>query len=122
MNALERWSLVALWWGTALVSALGWGGISHALVRAPGWVPEAMVSPLVAGGIATDLLMGAWLVWRPGPLACRVGLAVVVLFTLLASAMLPGEWLHPFAPLLKNLPIAALLWRGSEWPPLGVAR
>ena len=122
MNALERWSLVALWWGTALVSALGWGGISHDLVRAPGWVPEAMVSPLVAGGIATDLLMGAWLVWRPGPLACRAGLAVVVLFTLLASAMVPGEWLHPFAPLLKNLPIAALLWRGSEWTTMEVAR
>lgn len=122
MNALERWSLVALWWGTALVSALGWDGISHDLVRAAGWVPEALVSPLVAGGIATDLLMGAWLVWRPGPQACRVGLAVVVLFTLLASAMVPGEWLHPFAPLLKNLPIAALLWRGSEWTPLGVAR
>lgn len=122
MNALERWSLVALWWGTALVSALGWGGIGHDLVRAPGWVPEAMVSPLVAGGIAVDGLMGAWLVWRPGPPACRAGLAVVVLFTLLASAMVPGEWLHPFGPLLKNLPIAALLWRGCEWTPPGVAR
>lgn len=122
MNALERWSLLALWWGTALVSALGWGGVSHALVRAPGWVPELLVSPLVAGGIGVDGLMGAWLVWRPGPQACRAGLAVVVLFTLLASAMVPGEWLHPFAPLLKNLPIAALLWRGCEWTPLGVAR
>lgn len=122
MNAVERWSLVALWWGTALVSALGWGGISHALVRAPGWVPEALVSPLVAGGIAVDALMGAWLVWRPGPQACRAGLAVVALFTLLASAMVPGEWLHPFAPLLKNLPIAALLWRGSEWTFVGARR
>ncbi|MDQ7743210.1 DoxX-like family protein [Hydrogenophaga pseudoflava] len=122
MNAPERWSLVALWWGTAAASALGWGGISHELVRAPGWVPEALVSPLVAGGIVVDVLMGAWLVWRPGPLACRAGLAVVVLFTLLASAMVPGEWLHPFAPLLKNLPIAALLWRGSEWTFVGARR
>lgn len=122
MSALERWSLVALWWGTAAVSALGWGGISHELVRAPGWVPEAWVSPLVAGGIAVDLLIGAWLVWRPGPWPCRAGLAVVALFTLLASAIVPGEWLHPFAPLLKNLPIAALLWRGSEWTFVGARR
>ena len=58
MNPLERWSLVVLWWGTALVSALGWGGISHALVRASGWVPEALVSPLVAGGIGYGLGVG----------------------------------------------------------------
>lgn len=122
MNAVERWSLVALWWGTALVSALGWGGISHALMRAPGWVPDALVSPLVAGGIAVDVLMGAWLVWRPGPQACRAGLAVVALFTLLASAMVPAQWLHPLGPLLKNLPIAALLWRGSEWTFVGARR
>lgn len=122
LAAPERWSLLALWWGTALVSALGWGGISHALVRAPGWVPEALVSPLVAAGIATDVAMGAWLLWRPGPWACRAGLAVVLVLTLLASAMVPGEWLHPFGPLLKNLPIAALLWRGCEWNPPGVAR
>ena len=116
MNAFERWSLVALWWGTAAVSALGWGGISHALVREPTWVPEGLISLLVAGGIAVDVLIGAWLAWRPGPLACRAALLVVGLFTLLASAMVPGEWLHPLGPLLKNLPIAALLWRGAQWP------
>ena len=115
LSAFERWSLVALWWGTAGVSWLGWGGISHELVRQPGWVPEAWVSALVAGGIALDLAMGLWLALRPGVWACRAGLAVVVLFTLLASAMVPGEWLHPLGPLLKNLPVAALLWRGAQW-------
>ena len=121
LSPLERGSLLALWWGTALVSALGWGGVSHALVRAPGWVPEAWVSPMVAAGIATDVLMGAWLLCGSGVWACRAGLAVVVVFTLLASAMVPGEWLHPFGPLLKNLPIAALLWRGAARMPEGGA-
>lgn len=121
MNAFERWSLVALWWGTAAVSAVGWGGISQALVRTPGWVPEVLVAPLVAGGIALDLLMGSWLVWRPGPAAYRAGLVVVALFTLLASVMVPGEWLHPLGPLLKNLPIVALLWRGAQRPTGGSA-
>lgn len=115
MNSLERWSLVALWWGTAVVSTIGWDGVSHDLVRAAGWVPEAMVSLLVAGGIAIDLLIGGWLALRPGPQACRAGLIVVVIFTLLASVMVPGEWLHPLGPLLKNLPTAALMLRGCEW-------
>jgi hypothetical protein len=118
MNTAERWSLVVLWWGTAVVSVIGWGGLSHDLVRTAGWVPEAMVSLLVAGGIAVDLLIGGWLAFRPGAQACRAGLAVVVIFTLLASVMVPGEWLHPLGPLLKNLPIAALMLRGCEWTPI----
>ncbi|MGM9425089.1 DoxX-like family protein [Hydrogenophaga sp. MI9] len=115
MNPLERWSLVALWWGTALVSALGWGGISHALVSDAGLVPAAWVSPLVAEGIALDVAMGAWLVWRPGEMACRAGIVVVLGFTALATLLVPGAWLHPFGPLLKNLPILALMARGSGW-------
>ncbi len=30
--------------------------------------------------------------------------------TLAATVLQPGLWLHPLGPLLKNLPIAALLW------------
>jgi hypothetical protein len=47
-------------------------------------------------------------------MACRVAFATVVVFTLLASAMVPFLWLHPLGPLLKNLPILALLWRGCD--------
>lgn len=115
MTPLERWSLVALWWGTAMVSVLGWGGISHALVSEEGLVPGAWVSPLVAAGIALDLAMGAWLVWRPGEAACRAGIVVVLGFTALATLLVPAAWLHPFGPLLKNLPILALMARGSGW-------
>ena len=119
LTPFERWSLVALWWGTAWASWLGWGGISHDLVRQPGWVPEEWVPLLVAGGIALDVLMGLWLVLRPGVQACRAGAAVVLVLTVLATAMVPGQWLHPFGPLLKNLPILALLWRASQWNRLG---
>jgi hypothetical protein len=115
VNSLERWSLVALWWGTALVSALGWGGISHALMSEAGLVPAAWVSPLVAAGIALDVAMGAWLVWRPGAAACRAGIVVVLGFTVLATLLVPEAWLHPFGSLLKNLPIVALMVRGSGW-------
>jgi hypothetical protein len=30
--------------------------------------------------------------------------------TLLATLIHPAWWLHPFGPLTKNLPIAAILW------------
>ena len=108
----ERWSLVVLWLGTAAVSAMGWRGISHSLVAEAGWVPSELVSPVVLGGIALDLALGmAWTIW-PSVWVSRVSFAVVVVFSLLATAMVPAMWLHPLGPLLKNLPILALLWRG----------
>lgn len=115
ISAVERWSLVVLWLGTALVSALGWAGISVALVRSAGWVPHGWAFALVAGGLVLDLAIGVWLAWVPSAMACRVAFAAVVVFTLLASAMVPFLWLHPLGPLLKNLPILALLWRGCDW-------
>jgi hypothetical protein len=114
ISAVERWSLVVLWLGTALVSALGWAGISVALVRSAGWVPHGWAHALVGGGLALDLAIGLWLAWVPSVMACRVAFAAVVVFTLLASAMVPFLWLHPLGPLLKNLPILALLWRGCD--------
>ena len=57
------------------------------------------------------MAVGAWLLCWPGRLACAVALGCVLLLTLLATAMTPGQWLHPYGPLLKNLPLAAsLLW------------
>ena len=40
---------------------------------------------------------------------------LVMGFTVLATLLVPGAWLHPFGPLLKNLPILALMARGSGW-------
>jgi hypothetical protein len=60
------------------------------------------------GAAALDTLLGALLLigWRPVAVGAAQ-LAAMAAFTLLA-AWLPAEyWLHPFAPLLKNLPIAA---------------
>ena len=34
----------------------------------------------------------------------------VAVYSVLISFRLPEFWLHPFAPVLKNLPIMALMW------------
>lgn len=115
LNRAERWAMVSLWWGTAGVSWLGWNGISHDLVAQAAWVPVHLISPLVAGGICLDLLLGAAWALRPSVTVSRVSLLTVVLFTVLASAMVPSMWWHPLGPLLKNVPILAMLWRGSAW-------
>jgi hypothetical protein len=35
---------------------------------------------------------------------------LVVAYTLIISLWLPEFWLHPFGPILKNLPVLMLLW------------
>jgi hypothetical protein len=62
------------------------------------------------GGAALDLLLGLLLLygWRP-VLVGGLQLASMALFTLLAIGLPSEYWLHPFAPILKNLPIAAAI-------------
>lgn len=37
-------------------------------------------------------------------------MAIVLVYTLVISVALPEFWLHPFGPILKNLPFLAVLW------------
>ncbi len=59
------------------------------------------------GAAALDTLLGLLLLiqWRPR-LIGAAQLATMAAFTLLALGLPAEYWLHPFAPLLKNLPIA----------------
>ena len=112
---LLRASLVVVWLATAVVSVwelhgqsrellaglpTAWAG-GHAL-----WLPTA----IILAGAAADAVLGLWLAHRPGRKAYGAALLMMLAMTLLATAIQPAWWLHPFGPLTKNLPIAAILW------------
>ena len=112
---LLRASLVVVWLATAVVSVwelhgqsrellaglpTAWAG-GHAL-----WLPTA----IILAGAAADAVLGLWLALRPGRKAYGAALLIMLAMTLLATAIQPAWWLHPFGPLTKNLPIAAILW------------
>ena len=112
---LLRVSLVVVWLATAVVSVwelhgqsrellaglpTAWAG-GHAL-----WLPTA----IILAGAAADAVLGLWLALRPGRQAYGAALLMMLAMTLLATAIQPAWWLHPFGPLTKNLPIAAILW------------
>lgn len=112
---LLRASLVLVWLATAVVSVWELHGQSRELLAGlptawtegnTSWLPTA----IILAGAAADAVLGLWLALRPGRKAYGAALLVMLAMTLLATAIHPAWWLHPFGPLTKNLPIAAILW------------
>lgn len=62
------------------------------------------------GSIALDVLMGLMVLfnWRP-VWNGLIQLVVIVGYTFFITLWLPSFWLHPFGPLLKNIPILVLV-------------
>lgn len=112
---LLRASLVIVWLATAVVSVWELHGQSRELLA---WLPTAwagghapwLPTAIILAGAAADAVLGLWLALRPGRKAYGAALLMMLAMTLLATAIQPAWWLHPFGPLTKNLPIAAILW------------
>lgn len=105
-----RWSIGLFWIITAALSV----GLyplekSYAMLAEIGLTGAPAHLALFGGG-ALDLVLGALLLlrWRPALVGVLQILSVVA-FTLLATRLPAEYWLHPFAPILKNLPIVAAL-------------
>lgn len=112
---LLRSSLVFVWLATAVVSVWELHGQSRELLAGlptawvsgdAAWLPTA----IILAGAAADAVLGLWLALRPGRAAYVAALTLMGSMTLLATLIHPAWWLHPFGPLTKNLPIAAILW------------
>ena len=57
-----------------------------------------------------DMLLGVLTLTHPSRLLWRAQATLVVAYSTIIAIFLPLYWLHPFGPLLKNLPILLLLW------------
>ncbi|EGZ44129.1 DoxX-like family protein [Neisseria wadsworthii] len=85
--------------------------VSLDLLRQVG-IGQVWQMPVLWAASALDVVLGLACF---SPLRRRVALwavqlVVVVVYSLIVGLCLPEHWLHPFAPLLKNLPIAALMF------------
>jgi hypothetical protein len=109
-----RYSLVAVWLGTAAVSAIEWHGMSRQILLDAGVTEHHVL--LIGSGLAVDAALGLTLWIKPGRPIYTAALLVMVVMTLAATWLQPSLWLHPLGPLLKNLPIAAALWALMQEP------
>ncbi len=106
---LLRYSLVFVWFATAFVSVWEIDGQSRQLLATLPFNSPEVITALILAGAAADAVVGLWIALWPGPAAYAAALVLMAVLTLLATAIEPSWWLHPFGPLTKNLPIAAIL-------------
>lgn len=107
-------SMAIIWFGTVMASIYWPRASSLALLAASG-LPPSLQTPLFWLAIALDIvlglscLLGHWL--RPAQRQGRwlIQIAVILTYTVILSLTQPAQWVHPFGPLLKNLPIFVLL-------------
>ncbi|WP_424361861.1 SDR family oxidoreductase [Methylocystis parvus] len=108
LRPVLRFSLAFLWIASGLLS-LGLYPVakSYAMLASLG-LSGALASIALYGGAMLDLLLGLLLLrrWRP-VLIGGLQLASMAAFTLLALGLPSEYWLHPFGPILKNVPLAA---------------
>lgn len=106
-----RWSIAAVWIVTGIVS-LGVYPVaeSYALLARVGITGWA--APIALYGAALlDLAfgIGTLVMKRRRPL-WLAQMALILGYTILITLHLPEYWLHPYGPILKNLPLLAALW------------
>lgn len=106
-----RWSIVAVWLITAIVSAgLYPVEASYDLLARTG-IPPALQPLMLYGAAGFDLLLGLGIVF----LSRRrwlwlTQLALISFYTVVIAWKLPEFLLHPYGPLTKNLPMLAAIW------------
>jgi len=106
---LLRASLIAVWLGTAAVSLIDAQDVGRTLLQQSSVTSEPLLRLLILGGSTMDVALGLLLWCKPSRPTYSLALAVLALMTAAATWVAPALWLDPLGPLLKNLPIAAIL-------------
>ena len=107
---LLRASLAAVWFAAAIVSVAFWPTEDSLRLLERSGVPPALGPLALWGASGLDLFFGIatlspWAgrrIWW-GQLALIAGYSAVI------ALRLPEFWLHPYGPMVKNLPIVAIL-------------
>jgi hypothetical protein len=107
---LLRVSIATVWIWTGIVS-LGLYPVeqSHALLARVG-LHGALATTALYGAALLDLALGIGVfVLKRRRWLWRAQIALMLAYTALITMYLPEYWLHPYGPILKNLPLLAAI-------------
>jgi uncharacterized protein YbjT (DUF2867 family) len=108
---LLRLSIAIVWIVTGIVSlGLYPVDLSYQLLERVG-VPRFLAPAFLYSAAALDLAFGlATLFMRHRRLLWLAQIAVILGYTTIITARMPEFWLHPYGPLLKNIPMLAAIY------------
>jgi len=106
-----RLSVALVWIATAVVSACFYPQeLSYQLLERSG-VPAAYAPLMLYGACAFDLLMGLGILFvRRRRWLWYLQLALIGFYTVVIAWKLPEFLVHPYGPLIKNIPMLAAIW------------
>jgi len=106
-----RVSIALVWLWTAITSAWLFPAAESFVLLERSGVPRAWAPLMLCGAIALDFIFGmATLLCSRARLLWLAQIALILLYTVIISVRLPEFWLHPYGPILKNLPMLAALY------------
>ena len=107
---LMRLALAAMWIATGVISLWVYPRASSLELLAQVGLHGTLASAALWSAALLDFAIGvALLVLRRRRALYLVQLALVAAYTLIITIWLPEQWQHPFGPVLKNLPLLAMI-------------
>ncbi|HZX28640.1 MAG TPA: SDR family oxidoreductase [Telluria sp.] len=108
---LLRWSIALVWIATAVVSAFVYPAPDSYELLARTGIPEALRPLMLYGAAALDFVLGLGiLLLRRRRWLWLTQLLLIGFYTVVIALRLPEFLVHPYGPLLKNLPLLAAIW------------
>lgn len=104
-------SLAVLWLYSGIVPVVFAQQQSLAMLAQLG-IPDGYQMPVFVLASLLDIIFGVLILtrYRYHYFLWLFQLMVVVSYSIIVAIGLPDNWTHPFAPLIKNVPIMALLY------------
>ncbi|HEY0588377.1 MAG TPA: SDR family oxidoreductase [Pseudoduganella sp.] len=109
-STLLHWTLASVWLATALVSAFIYPRADSLAMLARVGIEGVPAIAALYGAAALDAALGIASVVRPGRALWLMQGTLILGYSAVIAACLPEYLWHPFGPLLKNLPILAILF------------
>jgi uncharacterized protein YbjT (DUF2867 family) len=106
LRPLLRFSIALVWIASGVVSLLLYPREGSEALLLKSGIPAAMASAVLNLTACLDIGLGiaTWLKWQL-PFVVAAQLILIMMFSGIIAVALPEFWLHPFGPLLKNVPL-----------------
>ena len=110
-----RWSLAFLWIFSAIVSLASLSE-GEALLSAAGLVNVQFAPLIIFAAAGLNIAIGVTLLHRRYVVAAGLlSITTIAAYTGIITVALPEYWLHPFAPVAKNIPLVLATLATMAW-------